>query len=395
MNHDDTSANPMFESSSQMTPGQMTKSTTLEPDANLNLAIEGSNALSTTLAATQEFKSRQAELEESQSLKTPVVENFLPSPNRLLAFSSLGLVGALALGTFVSTLVTYRTTVKAQAVVHPANEFQVIQASEAGTVESILVQNYDLLKPDQVVATLDNSALRTEIFNTKAQIAQLQEQIGQVNSEIIALEQRQSAQSSNPSTQFSIGEAQALNYSKGLLLAHRSELTIQLSYQNERLNQAEQKIDNMVVRSPAAGILYELALNTLGQTIKPDDPFARVIPDGTTLEIRALVSDTDIKNIKVGHVAQINLSNCKTFSFTPLKGQVSSIEPTKISQDAKSVEVTESKHTVTVQADAQEVQTGSRTCKLLPGTEGEITIITKQEKLLDFFLRKLRLKPNV
>ncbi|NEQ53303.1 MAG: HlyD family efflux transporter periplasmic adaptor subunit [Leptolyngbya sp. SIO3F4] len=400
MNHDDTSTSSMFDSSSQMTPSQVTpnqrnKSTAIESSADIDFAIEPSKKSPITLAATQEFASRQSAFEETQLSSASAVDNFLPSPNRLLIFGSLGLAGALGLGALASTLITYRTTIKAKAVVYPSDEFQVIQSSGEGTVRSILAQNYDSLKLDQVIATLDNPRLRTEVINTEAQIAQLEEQVTRINRKITELEYRQATQASSRNTQFSIDQSRAFEYSRNLLLGHRRDLDAQLEYQHNRLSQAEQKIDNMIVRSPTAGILYDLELKNLGQNVSLDVPVAKIVPEGTTLEIKALIPDANIKNITVGQQAHINLSNCKPFSFGSMQGQVSSIEPTTISQSSEFTQTAESKYNVTVKAESQEVKSGLRTCKLLPGIKGEITIISKQEKLWDFFLRKLRFKANV
>lgn len=385
MNHDDVSMKSMFDSADQGAQSAAIKAST-----NVSLSTKRSNGVAISLAATQEFEAKQALADESPTLNAPVVDNFLPSPNRLLVFGSLGLVGALGLGVLASSLITHRTTITTQAVIQPANEPGVVQTSGGGTVEKLFVQNYDSVKPDQVIASLENSSLRTEIFNIEAQVSQLEEQINQVNGEIIALEGRQATQSRDRQTQLIAGDTQALAYSRGLLLSHRSDLSAQLNYQRNRLNQAEKKLDNLVVRAPSAGIIYSLGLNALGQSVQAEEVVAKINPEGTTLEIKASVSDVKGENIEVGYPTHIQLDNCETSAFRTLKGEVSSVEPA-----AEPMSSTDNGYTVTVAANPQTFKSDSNTCELLPGTEGEVTIITKQEKLLDFFLRKLRLQSNV
>ena len=319
---------------------------------------------------------------------------FLPVPNRVLVFGSLGLIGTLCLGTVASTFLTYRTTVKAQAIVQPVGEVQTIQANGNGNVERIFVKNYDTIKSNQQLVSLDNSSLRTEVFKIETQIAQLQKQIDQVNNELSILEQRKAAQASNRQGQLSVGEAQAFQYSKDLLLAHQSDLNVQLNYQQNLLRQAEKKIDNLTVLSTAEGTLYGLTLNTLGQSVKSNDVIAKVLPEGTALEIKASTADINTKDVEIGFPVRINLANCKSFRLRPLKGHISSVKPAAPPTSSVLLNTAENSYTVTVEADEQELQTNSNTCRLLPGTEGEITIILKQEKLSDFFLRKLRLRTN-
>lgn len=387
MNHDDASIDSVFD-----VPRQATKSTAIEPGHNFDLTVEHPQSLSLSLAATQEFDPTQATLDDGQTLRSPVVDNFLPSPNRFLIFGGLGLVSALGIGAMVSSFLTYRTIVTAQATVEPIGDIQTIQASGGGTAEKILVKNYDTITPGQIIASLDNSSLRTEIFNIQAQVTQLQEQIAQVNSEIIALEQRQAGQSRRRQTTFSTGESQAFYYSQGLLLSHRSELNTQLNYQQNRLSQAEKKIENLTISAPSGGMLYDLTLNTLGQSVQPNDAIAKIIPENATLTVTASTNNANAPSIKPGTPAQIKLSNCKPVRFSPLLGQVSSIEPTVSGSNLGTVE--SKSYKITLEPDPEALQSASSNCQLFPGIEGEVKIIAKQEKLLDFFLRKLRLKKN-
>ena len=130
------------------------------------------------------------------------------------------------------------------------------------------------------------------------------------------------------------------------------------------------------------------------QTVGPDVTIAEIIPNEVDLEIKALVADTAIETIEVGHPTQMRLSECPAFQFGSLHGQISSIEPVQPAPDDSSALAAPQQHTVTVNNNMSPLQAGSRTCELLPGMQGELTIIVKQEKLLNFLLRKLRLQTN-
>ncbi len=393
MKHDDASSNSMF----GLTQG--TESNRLETVAN-DLAIEHTQVSPGTLAAKQDYQERKASIEDSRLVTSSVVDNFLPAPNRLLAFGGLGLVGALWVGGLASTLITYRTTVKAQAVVEPAGELQVIRSDVAGTVDSIFVEEYESLKPGQMIASFDNSPLRTKVSQIETQIASTKERIAQINGQLSALDRQRSTESAwlqqLTIADLGIGNSlQQIEYSRSLLLEHRSDLQTQLRKERGQLERAQQQMDKLIIRSPEAGKIYDLVINKEGQTIEADEVVAKVIPDGVGLEIKALVSDTDIKNIQVGYPTQMNLPNCAPSRFGSLSGEVSSIELAQPDvKDDVAKNVSEDTYMVTVKTQAETLQSGSRTCKLLPGMEGEVTIIAKQEKLLNFFLRKLRFKTN-
>lgn len=424
MKHDDAASNPMFD-----LPSGVKKSAAIEPARDMDLgikrvgraadvsdlgikrvdqaadvsdlAINYSESSVGTLAATQDYQSRRdTSPDDYRSLASPVVNHFLPSPNRLLVFGSLGLVGALGLGAIASTLFTYSTTVGAQAMVEPIGEVQTVQASTSGTIETILVQNYEVLETNQAIASLDKTSLLTEISNLKATIAQTQEQIVQVSNELTALEQRRfPANSRQPA--FGASSAKIFNYSKGLLQDHRRALTTQLSRQREQLAEVEKGLDKLSVRTPTAGTLYELALNYPGQTVSANETVAKVIPEGMALEIKAVVPQDQIKHVEVGYSTRISLSTCGGFRGNTIEGEVIAIDPIGQTLSSSFIDTDaiaeKSGYMVTVEAKSADIQpgaVGSSDCELQPGATGEVTIIARQEKLLDLLLRKLRLKIN-
>ena len=404
MKYDDASPNSMFD-----LPLEAVKSAAIQPVTDIDLVIQrtersvevGDLALRRsapfvgTLAATQNYQSRQtASSEEFQSATIPVVNNFLPSPNRLMVFGGLGVVGALSLGAVASTLIPYRTTVNAQVAIEPAGEVQTIQTRTAGSVETILVQNYETVESNQTVASLDSTPLLTEISNIQATIDQTQEQIVQVTGEIRALEQRRASLAKSRQSPFSASETRLFEYSRGLLFNHQQELNTQLGQQQAQLAQVEQGIDQLTVRTPTAGTLYGLELNYSGQTVSSNEVIAKVLPEGMALEIKAVVPDSKIKHIEVGYSTHIDLSNCGP-GYGPLEGQVASIQPIAQTPSFSTAgnAIAQSNYLVTVEANSQDV--GPNACKLLPETKGDLTIFSKQEKLSDLLLRKLRLKTNV
>ena len=388
MKHDDAFSNSLFDPSTQMTD-----STAIGSSRANDLAIERNG--SSALAPVQRFETKQAVAKETEKPTAPIVDKFLPVPNRWLIFGSLGLAGVLGLGSVVLTALPHRAVIKAKAQVQPSTEPQLLQSASEGTVKSIFVQNYDLLAPNQVIASFENSALSTELRSVQANITQTEQQLSTVNEEIAALQQRQS---SGRWLSFKTTPGQ-FEYSERLLLEHQSELQQQLTEQQNQLANVRQKIDNMTVQAPIAGTLYDLQVKNVGQTVEANTPIAKIIPADTTLQVKALVSEAEANNIEVGFPTQINLASC-TYNFGILEGKVKSIEKVTPQSAESFVAVDDpavdtNQHLVTVETIANPGETGALPCKLLPGAEGEINIIAKQERFLNFFLRKLRFSTNV
>ena len=399
MKHDDSSSSSMFDMSSQTK-----KSTAIEPSADMDFIVELTKPPTGILAPTQDYQSRQASAETAQSSASPTVESFLPSPNRFLVLGGLGLLCTLAIGAMASTVLTHTTTVKAQAVVVPVGDVQPIQSGNGGVVDTIFVKEYDSLTAGQIIASFENPSVRAKVDRVKAQIAGTEEHIVQIEGQLSALERRRLAEVTwlEQLTPGGVGVGNNLpqfEYSKRLLLAHQGRLETELDEEFEQLVQAQQEVENLTVRSPEAGTIYNLELKKLGQTFRPDETVAQLTSNGERLEIRALVPDTEIRNIEVGHPTKLTLSKCPSFRFGSLPGQVSSVDLAQqkpITGLINSDSIGDDAHVVTVETNnVRTLRSGSNTCELLPGVKGELTIITKQEKFFNFFLRKLRLNPGI
>lgn len=392
MKPDNPSSKSIFGLSSQTT-----KTTAIEPVTNTDITVASSETQIVSLAPTQDYQSRQTSLENSDLLPSPAVENCLPSPNHLLTFSSLALVGVLGVGAVASTILTHDTVVQSQAVIAPVDEGQLIQSATEGIVETISVQEYDSIEAGQIIASIENSAVRVNVAQIKTQIVGTEERIAQINDQIQALEQRHLAEA-NLAKQLTAKGLKAataqFKSSREILLNRRLSLDAQLSQERQQLEKAQQQVENLTVRSPVDGTVYELELDRLGQNVGANQTIAKVIPDGAALAVKALVPDTYLETIEVGHPTRVALSDCAPLSFGHLEGQVQSIElaqadPILLAREGLSEK---NAHVVTVETEEQALQSALRTCELLPGMQGELTIITKQEKLLNFFLRKLRLR---
>lgn len=392
MKPDNTSSKSIFG-----LPSQTTKAAATESVVGTDITVASSEIQIVSLEATQDYQTRQTSLENSDLRLSPAVENCLPSPNHLLMFSSLAVVGILGAGAVASTILTHDTVIRSQAVMAPVAEGQLIRSPTEGVVKTISVQEYDLLDAGQVIAAVENSTMLANVSQIKAQTIETEEHIAQIDDKIRALEQRYLAET-NLSKQLTAKGLQStvsqFKSFKKILLEQRLSLNARLSQERQQLEQAQQQVDNLTVRSPIDGTIYELELYRPGQNVGANQTIAKVIPNGADLEVKAWVPDTYFESIEVGHPARMALSECAPLSFGHLEGQVRSIEPAAVDSISLAPEDLSESNTymVTVETEKQALQSALRTCELLPGMQGKLTIVTQQEKLLNFFLRKLRLR---
>ena len=113
-----------------------------------------------------------------------------------------------------------------------------------------------------------------------------------------------------------------------------------------------------------------------------------------------MVSSSDIGKIELDQKAQVRISACPYPDYGTLKGVVKKISPDAIplennanflnSQNSSPTQEA-STFQVRLQSNSQTLSQGKNHCTLQLGMEGRADIITKEETVLKFLLRKARL----
>ena len=194
--------------------------------------------------------------------------------------------------------------------------------------------------------------------------------------------------------------AAALNREREALIQQGIELEEKLARDNRELKQIDRDIEQTIIRAPDNGILFQLSLRNPSQTVKSGSEIARIAPDETSLAVEALVSSSDIGKLKIGQKAHIRISACPYPDYGTLKGVVKKISPDAIPYDSNSNSSGAQKMNPSKASSFYKVQLepahltlsqGKNQCPLQLGMEGRADIITKEETIFKFILRKARL----
>ncbi|MEM6451499.1 MAG: HlyD family efflux transporter periplasmic adaptor subunit [Cyanobacteria bacterium P01_D01_bin.105] len=217
----------------------------------------------------------------------------------------------------------------------------------------------------------------------------------------------QAAKARIEQAQASGAAAQArLQQTKQQLLQQQLEIKEQLQATQQELTQVGLTMENAVVRSPVSGTIHEFSLRNVGQVVGSGETLAKVIPADAPIVIQALIPTEQINKVEVGLPAQLRLSACPYSEFGTATGLVQEISPDVVTSaasgsvggSASSISANQNGafYTVLVEAESRELQSKQgNTCRLLPGTEGEITIISRKETVISFLLRKASLVINL
>ncbi|BCL36554.1 HlyD family efflux transporter periplasmic adaptor subunit [Nostoc sp. MS1] len=192
------------------------------------------------------------------------------------------------------------------------------------------------------------------------------------------------------------GEASlaALKKEKETLLQQRLEFQKQLDRTRKDLQQTENDLNQSVIRAPIAGTVLQLNLRNPGQVVQPSEAIAQIAPINAPIQIKANVPAQDISKIKSGQQVQMRVSACPYPDYGTLKGTVKTIAADALPVASNNPQGSVTKATayeVIVEPQTLYVGRGDKQCQLKAGMEGKANIISREETILKFILRKARL----
>ena len=197
-----------------------------------------------------------------------------------------------------------------------------------------------------------------------------------------------------------------LNKEREQLIQRRLQIRNQIERARRELQQIEIDIEAAVLRAPTSGTIQKLMLRNTSQVVSTGDTIAQIAPSHAPLEIKAAVAPQDISKIAIGQEVQMRVSACPYPEYGTLKGAVTTISADAIGQQ-KSVPGLSASSTlnqgipkpssqggayeVTIQPETLMLTAGKRQCPIQSGMEGRVDIISREETVFSFMLRKARL----
>lgn len=289
------------------------------------------------------------------------------------------------------------------AVVAEVEEVEAQLRSERVSLEAaqLQVQRYEPLAATGAISQEQLDEVRLAAQQQQEAIAATQARLRRVEAGLnpsdagVAIAQARIAQeqASSESTLASLIQEQEA------LMQQSLEVQQQQSQDQHALNQVNQELQQTIIRAPVTGTLFQLDLRNPGQTVAAGDAIASIAPDESDLTIKALVSTTAIHQIAVGQPAQVRISACPYPDYGTLPGTVQTISPDIVNAQATAVTAASAAGVgdqsgyfeVTVTPDVLSFGPGRHQCSLRSGMTGRADIMTHEETVLTFLLRKVKL----
>jgi multidrug efflux pump subunit AcrA (membrane-fusion protein) len=281
----------------------------------------------------------------------------------------------------------YQSVATAGAI--STNLLEEAQLSVEQQAQSIAAQQATIVKQQQMVARVAQTVAAAQAKVRRTQVA-----LNPLRAESETIVQKIASERAN--AQAAIARRQQ---EQQKLSIQRVEAAERIASTERDLAQIATELQPTPILAPISGTIQELNLRNSMQVVNPGDRIAKIIPTVTPLNIMATVASSDIDNVKVGQTVQMRVSACPYTDYGVVSGKVR-----EVAADAKSIDknagdradkqsqpVINSIYEATIVPDTLMLKQGGKTCQIRSGMDGRADIISKEETILQFILRKARL----
>jgi HlyD family secretion protein len=243
-----------------------------------------------------------------------------------------------------------------------------------------------------------------EIREREAKLSSAEAQLSRVEATLNPSEAQIEIASENIIEERARGQAtlaRLLREREQLLQRVSDNQTIRENYE-EDLRQIASDIFSAIIRSPVTGIIQELTLRNRGQVVQEGELIARIALADNALEVKAFVAIQDIGDVALGQPVYMRVSACPYPDYGTLQATVTAVSPDAVSsQDRRRIVGRGGRlgsttgYDVTARPDTLVLKKSGRSCEIQAGMEGRADIVSREETVLQFLLRKARLSADV
>ena len=188
-----------------------------------------------------------------------------------------------------------------------ARKHQAINGELSSIRESLasrhLVNRSVLLETQGAKVTADSEAAR------------LTQEIGVINQELAETQNRR---------------ADSINQMRRDALNEMGAARAEIAEVEEMIRRLRDKVDRLVVRSPARGYVHDLKVQTVGQVVQPGALLMQIVPADAPLEAIIRISSRDIAYVKEGQPVNMRVSSYDFTKFGFARGTVKKVSATNM-----------------------------------------------------------------
>jgi epimerase transport system membrane fusion protein len=158
-----------------------------------------------------------------------------------------------------------------------------------------------------------------------------------------------------------------------------SEALAQLNDAEERFTANQDKLDRIVIKAPASGMVLGLAVHNENSVIAPGHPILDIVPQDAELIVDARVSPMDIDRVTVGLKAEVRFSAFKQSKTPKMDGKVIDLSADRFTDEKTGDPYYQARIELT-----SESREKLGNLQLLPGMPAEVLINTGERTLFEY-----------
>lgn len=324
---------------------------------------------------------------------------------------------------------------------------QVIQASDGGVLQALLVKEGDTVERDQVLALLDRQKLHAAYQETRSRELALRATVARLNAEIVGnepafpadtegypqfranqlallqkrrasineetaslrklleLAQRELAMTAPLVSTGDVSQADVLKLERQVAdlqaqITNRQNKYMQdtqadLSRAEEELAGVQQMLAQRAdllsrteLRAPMRGVVKNIRMTTIGGTLKPTEELMQIVPIENELLVEARIRPTDIAFIHTDQTASVKIDAYDYTLYGWLEGKVSYLSPDTLTEDLKQGE--QAYYRLQVRADDKRFARNTKQAiQLQPGMTVTVEIKTGKNTVLRYLAKPI------
>jgi HlyD family type I secretion membrane fusion protein len=249
---------------------------------------------------------------------------------------------------------------------------------------------YQELVTSGAIAQLQLTEKQAAYHTAQARLKRVQTALNPSNAEV-------EIASGNIAQQQASGKATLaiLTKEKQGLIQQKIAINQSLSRDRSSLQQLKKDLAATKITATADGIVAKLNLRNPGQTVKTGEEIAQIVPSNSALEIKAKITPQDISKVQIKQLVNLRVSACPYPDYGTLDGIVSNISADVATGGSSNLaSAQQAFYEVTIVPEQLVLAQGDRQCPLQLGMEARADVITHQETVWQFILRKARLTTN-
>lgn len=155
------------------------------------------------------------------------------------------------------------------------------------------------------------------------------------------------------------------------------------SAMNEDIIATNRSIEQMKILSPAAGMVHESLMDTVGGVVGAGDTLMKIVPQTTDLEVELRVSTTDIDKVRPSGQVMLRLSSFDPRSTPEVKAAIGTVAPDATTDPSTGARF----YVVEAKVEAQALAALPPDLRLQPGMPVDTFIQTEEHTVLSYLLK--------